>query len=82
MNTPAATRTPMTGRPDLAEVEPLIGGMARASRAARVEEKLDRTDGVTATVDFAAEKARVAHPAGVSVADPIATAEKTPRCSR
>lgn len=77
MNTPAATQTPMTDRPDLAEVELLIGGMTCASCAARVEKKLNRMDGVTATVNFATEKARVAHPAGVSVADLIATVVKT-----
>ncbi|MGX4692126.1 heavy metal translocating P-type ATPase [Streptomyces sp. JNUCC 63] len=77
MNTPAAPQTPMTDQPDLAEVELLIGGMTCASCAARVEKKLNRMDGVTATVNFATEKARVAYPAGVSVADLIATVVKT-----
>ncbi|PZH14279.1 heavy metal translocating P-type ATPase [Streptomyces sp. NTH33] len=77
MNTPATTQTPMTDRPDLAEVELLIGGMTCASCAARVEKKLNRMDGVTATVNFATEKAKVAYPAGVSVDDLIATVVKT-----
>lgn len=46
------------------EVELLIGGMTCASCAARVEKKLNRMDGVTATVNYATEKARVSYPAG------------------
>jgi Cu+-exporting ATPase len=41
------------------EVELLIGGMTCASCAARVEKKLNRMDGVSATVNYATEKARV-----------------------
>ncbi|MET9394310.1 heavy metal translocating P-type ATPase [Streptomyces sp. NPDC006624] len=63
--------------PDLAEVELLIGGMTCASCAARVEKKLNRMDGVTATVNYATEKARIAYPAGIEVADLIATVVKT-----
>ncbi|MET7452433.1 heavy metal translocating P-type ATPase [Streptomyces sp. NPDC005574] len=59
------------------EVELLIGGMTCASCAARVEKKLNRMDGVSATVNYATEKARVAFPAGVEVADLIATVVKT-----
>ncbi|MFF1285541.1 heavy metal translocating P-type ATPase [Streptomyces sp. NPDC058299] len=58
-------------------VELLIGGMTCASCAARVEKKLNRMDGVSATVNFATEKARVAYADGVEVADLIATVEKT-----
>ncbi|MEU7133424.1 heavy metal translocating P-type ATPase [Streptomyces sp. NPDC046261] len=60
-----------------AEVELSIGGMTCASCAARIEKKLNRMDGVTATVNFATEKAKVAYGAGVGVADLIATVEKT-----
>ncbi|WP_406126601.1 heavy metal translocating P-type ATPase [Streptomyces canus] len=59
------------------EVELLIGGMTCASCAARVEKKLNRMDGVSATVNYATEKARVSYPAGVEVADLIATVVKT-----
>jgi P-type Cu+ transporter len=59
------------------EVELLIGGMTCASCAARVEKKLNRMDGVTATVNYATEKARVSYPAGVEVADLVATVVKT-----
>src|SRR5688500_5809707 len=59
------------------DVELLIGGMTCASCAARVEKKLNRMDGVTATVNYATEKARVSFPAGVTTSDLIATVEKT-----
>jgi P-type Cu+ transporter len=59
------------------EVELLIGGMTCASCAARVEKKLNRMDGVTATVNYATEKAKVTYPAGVEVADLITTVMKT-----
>ncbi|MGP4012790.1 heavy metal translocating P-type ATPase [Streptomyces sp. 4N124] len=59
------------------EVELLIGGMTCAACAARVEKKLNRMDGVTATVNFATEKARVTYPAGLEVADLITTVVKT-----
>ncbi|MET8644210.1 heavy metal translocating P-type ATPase [Streptomyces sp. NPDC057746] len=59
------------------EVELAIGGMTCASCAARVEKKLNRIDGVTATVNFATEKAKISYPAGIQVADLIATVVKT-----
>ncbi|MER6968914.1 heavy metal-associated domain-containing protein, partial [Streptomyces halstedii] len=43
------------------QVELSIGGMTCASCAARVEKKLNRMDGVTATVNYATEKARVSY---------------------
>ncbi|MFJ8852943.1 heavy metal translocating P-type ATPase, partial [Streptomyces sp. NPDC102437] len=54
-----------------------IGGMTCASCAARVEKKLNRMDGVTATVNYATEKAKVAFGPGTGLADLIATVEKT-----
>ncbi|MFF3627873.1 heavy metal translocating P-type ATPase [Streptomyces sp. NPDC002164] len=54
-----------------------IGGMTCASCAARVEKKLNRMDGVTATVNYATEKARVSFGPGTGIADLIATVEKT-----
>ncbi|MGW1895329.1 heavy metal translocating P-type ATPase [Streptomyces sp. NPDC002004] len=67
---------PVTG--DLSTVELSIGGMTCASCAARVEKKLNRMEGVTATVNFATEKARVRYPAAqLEVADLIATVVKT-----
>jgi len=54
-----------------------IGGMTCASCAARVEKKLNRLEGVTATVNFATETAHVAHPADLSVDDLVRTVEAT-----
>ncbi|MGQ4442526.1 heavy metal translocating P-type ATPase, partial [Streptomyces violaceoruber] len=79
-STTADTRTSTTATgpdPGVAEVELLIGGMTCASCAARVEKKLNRMDGVTATVNYATEKARVSYPATTGVADLIATVVKT-----
>ncbi|GAB7028870.1 heavy metal translocating P-type ATPase [Streptomyces sp. NPDC021749] len=69
--------TPTTASAADAEVELSIGGMTCASCAARIEKKLNRMDGVTATVNFATEKAKVSYGQGVEVADLIATVEKT-----
>jgi Cu+-exporting ATPase len=59
------------------DVELLIGGMTCASCAARVEKKLNKLDGVTATVNYATEKAKVSFGDGVTTDDLIATVEKT-----
>ncbi|MEU6229168.1 heavy metal translocating P-type ATPase [Streptomyces sp. NPDC047042] len=59
------------------EVELTIGGMTCASCAARVEKKLNRMDGVFATVNYATEKAKVSYGEGVGVDDLIATVVKT-----
>jgi Cu+-exporting ATPase len=75
--TSTTAKAPTGREPALAEVELLIGGMTCASCAARVEKKLNRMDGVTATVNYATEKARVAYPEGTEVADLIATVVKT-----
>jgi len=78
MTSTTATEAPAAaGQPRLSEVELLIGGMTCASCAARVEKKLNRMEGVTATVNYATEKARIAYPPGVEVADLITTVVKT-----
>lgn len=61
----------------IAAVELSIGGMTCASCAARIEKKLNRMDGVEATVNYATEKAKVAYSGDVQVADLIATVVKT-----
>ncbi|MFE5685377.1 heavy metal translocating P-type ATPase [Streptomyces sp. NPDC056512] len=71
---PAATAPPAA---QAAEVELAIGGMTCASCAARIEKKLNRMDGVEATVNYATEKAKVTFADGVAVADLIATVEAT-----
>ncbi|KAB8163460.1 heavy metal translocating P-type ATPase [Streptomyces sp. 3MP-14] len=59
------------------QVELTIGGMTCASCAARVERKLNKLDGVTATVNYATEKARVDYPQGMAVEELIAQVEAT-----
>ncbi|MFJ5591162.1 heavy metal translocating P-type ATPase [Streptomyces noursei] len=66
-----------TTSPGATEVELAIGGMTCASCAARIEKKLNRMDGVEATVNYATEKAKVAFQDDVSVRDLIATVEAT-----
>ncbi|WP_109472445.1 heavy metal translocating P-type ATPase [Ornithinimicrobium cavernae] len=58
-------------------VELMIGGMTCASCAMRVEKKLNKLDGVTASVNYATEKAQVTVPEGTDVAALIAEVEKT-----
>ncbi|MFD7770814.1 heavy metal translocating P-type ATPase [Streptomyces sp. NPDC059787] len=77
MTSTTAPEAPAAGQPALSEVELLIGGMTCASCAARVEKKLNRMDGVTATVNYATEKARITCPPGTEVADLIATVVRT-----
>ncbi|MGY1622760.1 heavy metal translocating P-type ATPase [Geodermatophilus sp. SYSU D00965] len=59
------------------EIELAIGGMTCASCAARIEKKLNKLDGVTATVNYATEKARVTYGEDVTPEDLVATVEKT-----
>ncbi|WP_136032557.1 heavy metal translocating P-type ATPase [Microbacterium sp. PF5] len=63
--------------PDETSVELEIGGMTCASCAMRIEKKLNRIDGVTASVNYATEKATVIAPAGLDTAVLIAEVEKT-----
>ncbi|KAA9135047.1 heavy metal translocating P-type ATPase [Microbacterium caowuchunii] len=69
----STTASPAAG-PSL-ELE--IGGMTCASCAMRVEKKLNRLDGVSATVNYATEKATVTVPEGYDPAQLIAEVEKT-----
>lgn len=58
-----------------AATEIVVGGMTCAACVARVEKKLGRLDGVTATVNLATGRARVSHPAGVTAAELMAVVE-------
>jgi P-type Cu+ transporter len=57
-------------------VELAIGGMTCASCANRIEKRLNRLDGVTATVNYATEKASVSFADDVTTGDLIAQVEK------
>jgi Cu+-exporting ATPase len=59
------------------QVELSIGGMTCASCATRIERKLNKLDGVTATVNFATEKAKVSFPIELSTPDLIKVVEDT-----
>jgi Cu+-exporting ATPase len=58
-------------------LELTIGGMTCASCAARIEKKLNKLEGVRATVNYATEKARVDHADGVTPEDLVATVTRT-----
>jgi P-type Cu+ transporter len=71
-----------TGRPAAAggmpsDLELVIGGMTCASCAARIEKKLNKLDGVTASVNYATEKALITHSGTVTPHDLIAVVEAT-----
>jgi Cu+-exporting ATPase len=58
-----------------AEIELIIGGMTCASCANRVERKLNKIDGVTATVNYATEKANVVYAGDIDVDTLVAQVE-------
>jgi Cu+-exporting ATPase len=58
-------------------IELQVGGMTCAACANRIEKKLNRIDGVSATVNYATEKARATVPESVTAGDLIAVVEKT-----
>ncbi|WP_288969260.1 cation-translocating P-type ATPase [uncultured Microbacterium sp.] len=58
-------------------VELEIGGMTCASCAMRIEKKLNKLEGVVATVNYATEKAKITVPDGYDPAVLIAEVEKT-----
>jgi len=70
--------TATTERPTAAtvtDVELTIGGMTCASCANRIERTLNKLDGVSATVNYATEKARVSAPGGIDPAALVAQVE-------
>ncbi|MGV0775183.1 heavy metal translocating P-type ATPase [Mycolicibacterium elephantis] len=60
----------------MSTIELSIDGMTCASCANRIERKLNKIDGVTATVNFATEKARVTYGDGVTPEELVGTVEK------
>ncbi|GAA1738344.1 heavy metal translocating P-type ATPase [Isoptericola hypogeus] len=68
------TSAPPVGGPS---VELNIGGMTCASCAMRIEKKLNKLEGVSATVNYATEKAKVTVPDGYDPSLLIAEVEKT-----
>jgi Cu+-exporting ATPase len=58
--------------PATSRLELVVGGMTCASCAARVEKRLNRIDGVAATVNYATEKATVTAPARIDPSELVA----------
>ncbi|MET8251082.1 heavy metal translocating P-type ATPase [Micromonospora sp. NPDC005197] len=69
------TSRPLPEAPN--RIELAIGGMTCAACAARIEKKLNRMDGVSATVNYATEKATVRYVDSVTPDDLIDTVQKT-----
>jgi len=65
----------MSTTDDAARVELTLGGMTCASCANRIERKLNKLDGVTATVNYATETAQVTYAEGTTPQDLIAAVE-------
>lgn len=65
--TDSAVTNPAPAVPLFTNIELEIDGMTCASCANRIERKLNKLDGVHASVNYATEKARVEHPADVDV---------------
>ncbi len=70
----APTDSPVPTQPQ--EIELAITGMTCASCANRVERKLNKLDGVTATVNYATEKAKVSHSTDVTTDQLVETVEQ------
>ncbi len=73
--TTKSTPAPSTTRTE--HVDLAISGMTCASCSARIERKLNKLDGVEASVNLATERASVTFPSALSVTDIVATVEKT-----
>ncbi len=72
-----STSTKPTADTAAQHVDLAITGMTCASCSARIERKLNKIDGVEASVNLATEKASISFPSALSVADIVATVEKT-----
>ena len=73
MSTPSKTASPRQAE----SVQLDITGMTCASCAARIEKRLNKLDGVQASVNYATEKALVLHPAAIGIDDLIRTVADT-----
>ncbi len=75
MTTPTTRAPHAAGTDGTRTVDLQIGGMTCASCAARIERRLNRMEGVEASVNYATEGARVDAPAGVTRDDLVAQVE-------
>ncbi|MCG0065480.1 MULTISPECIES: heavy metal translocating P-type ATPase [Streptomyces] len=70
---------PVAARPvaaDLVTTDLTVGGMTCAACVQRVEKKLGRLDGVTASVNLATGRARVSHPPHIGPGELVAVVER------
>ncbi|HEX3189291.1 MAG TPA: cation transporter [Streptosporangiaceae bacterium] len=67
--------TPWARVPEITQVELVIGGMTCAACAARVQARLNKVTGVTASVNLSTERAYISAPATVSAPDLIGVVE-------
>jgi Cu+-exporting ATPase len=65
--------------PPTEAIELDISGMTCASCANRIERKLNKLEGVTATVNYATERAKVTYPQGLAPATSVATVRRAVR---
>jgi Cu+-exporting ATPase len=70
------TKDEQMSTPPTEAIELDISGMTCASCANRIERKLNRLEGVTATVNYATEKAKVTFPQGLAPGDLVATVQQ------
>jgi Cu+-exporting ATPase len=68
---------PPTATKATSSVDLVIGGMTCASCAARIEKRLNKLDGVTASVNYTTEQAKVTVPEGIGPDELIAQVEAT-----
>ncbi|HEY1176625.1 MAG TPA: cation transporter, partial [Phytomonospora sp.] len=71
------SRTDAAPPPAESQIELAISGMTCASCANRIERKLNKMDGVTATVNYATAKAKVSYAPGIAPEELVSTVEKT-----
>lgn len=71
-SSPGAATDPAVGQ----DIELSLTGMTCASCANRIERKLNKLEGVSATVNYATEKAKVTYVGGVSPEDLVAAVEQ------
>jgi Cu+-exporting ATPase len=74
-NTSATPNALATSTTSTRAIELQISGMTCASCANRIERKLNKLDGVTATVNYSTEKAKVTFPDGVTPEELVSTVE-------
>src|SRR5690625_4854259 len=74
---PQRSPQPQARQPQVERIDLLVGGMTCTACAMRVEKRLNKLDGVTASVNYATEKASVTTTVPIDPAELIAVVEKS-----